>query len=54
MDNLKIIKVRKKVKIRDRSNQVPQLTKDAILESDTNTRKTLHIREPGSQPFCSR
>ena len=37
-------KVRKKAKIRNRYNQVPYLTKDAIWESGKNTRKR-HIQE---------
>ena len=36
--------VSKKAKIRNRYNQVPQLTKDTTWESDKNTRKH-HIQE---------
>ena len=37
-------KVRKKAKIRNRYNQVPQLTQDTVKESDKNTKK-YHIQE---------
>ena len=39
------IKVRKKVKIRNSYNQVPQVTQDITSKSDKHT-KTLHTREP--------
>ena len=38
------MKVRKKVKIRNRYNQVAQLTQDTTWESDKSTRKH-HIQE---------
>ena len=44
-----IIKVRKVAKIRNRYNQVPQMT---TWESDKNTNKH-HKREPRGQPFPS-
>ena len=37
-------KVGKKAMIRNRYNQVPNLTQDTVLESDKNTRKH-HIKE---------
>ena len=40
----KLIKLRKKVKIRNQCNQVPDLNQDTIWESDKNTRKH-HIPE---------
>ena len=46
-----ISKLRKKAKIRNRCNQVPHLTQDTTLESDKNTKKTSHTREPRGQPF---
>ena len=46
-----IYKVKKKAKIRNRFNQTPHLTQDTVLESDKNTRKKSHTREPRGQPF---
>ena len=43
----------KEAKFWNRYNEVPQLTKDTIWESDKNT-KTLDTGEPRSQPFPSR
>ena len=44
------MKVRKKVKINNRYNQVPHLTWDTIWETDINTRKD-HTQE--SQEVCT-
>ena len=37
--HLKMVKIRKKAKIRNRYNPIPHLTQDTIPESDKNTRK---------------
>ena len=41
---------KEKAKARNRYNQVPNLTRDAIWESDKN-KESSHIREPRGQPF---
>ena len=46
-----IYKVKKKAKIRNRFNQTQHLTQDTVWESDKNTRKKSHTREPRGQPF---
>ena len=46
------VKVRKLLKVRNRYNQVPHLTKGTTLESDKNTIKH-HKRESRGQPFPS-
>ena len=44
--------VRKAANIKNRNNQVPQLTMDTTWESDKNTIKH-HKQEPRGQPFPS-
>ena len=46
------IKVRKKAKIRNRYNQVPQLNQDIEWESDKN-KKTSHLGKQETIPFPS-
>ena len=48
---VKVMKVRKEEQIRNRYNQVPNMTQDTIWESDKNTRKKMHSREPRGQHF---
>ena len=47
------IKVRKVAKVRNRFNQVPQLTQDTTWARDKNTIKH-HKQEPRGQSFSSR
>ena len=47
------IKVKQRAKTRNRYNQVPQLTRDTIWESD-KIKKTPHTKEPRDQLFPSR
>ena len=49
-----LYEVREKAKIRNPYNQIPHLAKDIISESDKNTKKISHTREPRGQPFPSR
>ena len=45
------VKARKKVKIRNRHNQVPHLTQDTTWESDKNTRKHHTQESQEASPF---